>query len=74
GISQYVIAEGIETALDFQLSVDAGAHAVQGYFIPPPCVLPPWEGAEPLCVRDSFNPTHTHVALNTYSLKDQEQR
>ncbi|KGP00961.1 hypothetical protein JT27_14135 [Alcaligenes faecalis] len=74
GISQYVIAEGIETALDFQLSVDAGVHALQGYFIEPPCLLPPWEGAEPLCVRDSFNPTHTHVALNTYSLKDQEQR
>lgn len=74
GISQYVIAEGIETALDFQLSVDAGVHAVQGYLIEPPCVLPPWEGAEPLCVRDSFSPTHTHVALNTYSLKDQEQR
>lgn len=74
GISQYVIAEGIETALDFQLSVDAGVHAVQGYFIEPPCFLPPWVGAEPLCVRDSFNPTHTHVALNTYSLKDQEQR
>ena len=74
GISQYVIAEGIETELDFQLSVDAGVHAVQGYFIASPCVQPPWEGAEPLSVRDSFNPTHTNFALNRYSLKDQEQR
>ncbi len=70
GISQYVIAEGIETALDFQVSVDAGVHAVQGYFIVPSCIQPPWEGEEPLCVRDSFSPTHTHVALNTYALKD----
>lgn len=74
GISQYVIAEGIETEQDFRLSVDAGVHAVQGYFITSPCVQPPWEGAEPLSVRDSFNPTHTNFALNRYSLKDQEQR
>ena len=74
GIGQYVIAEGIETPLDFQLSVDAGVHAVQGYLIKPPCVQPPWEGAEPCCVRDSFNPSHTNFALNKYSSKDQEQR
>lgn len=74
GIGQYVIAEGIETPLDFQLSVDAGVHAVQGYLIQPPCVQPPWEGAEPCCVRDSFNPSHTSFALNKYSSKDQEQR
>ncbi|MCX5465984.1 EAL domain-containing protein [Alcaligenes parafaecalis] len=73
-ISQYVIAEGIETELDFQLSVDAGVHAVQGYLIASPCVHPPWEGAEPLFVRDSLNPTHPNFALNSYSLKDQEQR
>lgn len=74
GIGQYVIAEGIETPLDLQLSVDAGVHAVQGYLIQPPCVQPPWEGAEPCCVRDSFNPSHTNFALNKYSSKDQEQR
>ncbi|QTC01527.1 EAL domain-containing protein [Alcaligenes sp. SORT26] len=74
GISQYVIAEGIETALDYQLSVEAGVHAVQGYLIAPPSVQPPWEGAAPLCVQDSFNPTHTNFAFKKYSLKDQEQR
>lgn len=74
GISQYVIAEGIETALDLQHCVDAGVHAIQGYFIAPPSVQPPWERAEPLWVQDSFKPTHTNAALNRYSLKDQEQR
>ncbi|MGO3131440.1 MAG: EAL domain-containing protein [Alcaligenes sp.] len=74
GIGQCVIAEGIETALDLQLSVDAGVHAVQGYLIKPPCVQPPWGGAKPWCVRDSFNPAHTNVVLNKYSSKEQEHR
>lgn len=62
-MSQQVVAEGIETDLDLQLSVDAGVHAVQGNFITPPTVQPPWNGAVPLCVRDSFTPTHNPVSL-----------
>lgn len=69
-ISPYVIAEGIETSLDFQLSVDAGVHAVQGYFIEPPSVQPPWDGAESVCVRDRFSPNHNNVAPNKHPLKD----
>lgn len=67
-VSQYVVAEGIETEGDLQLSIDAGAHAVQGYFIKSPSIQPPW-GAEPVCVQDSFNPTHRSIAINQYFLE-----
>ncbi len=59
GISQYVIAEGIETELDFQLSADAGVHAVQGYLIASPCVHPPMGGGGTL-VRSRQFKSHTH--------------
>ncbi len=67
GLSQYVVAEGIETEDDLQLSIDAGAHAVQGYFIDLPRIQPPWRAA-PVCVQDSFNPTHHSIATNQYLL------
>lgn len=62
-MSHQVVAEGIETDLDLQLSVEAGVHAVQGHFITPATVQLPWNGAVPLCVRDSFTPTHNPVSL-----------
>lgn len=58
GLSQHVVAEGIESEVDLQLSIDAGAHAVQGYFIEHPSIQPPWKGATPVYIQDSFNPSH----------------
>lgn len=66
-VSRYVVAEGIETEDDLRLSIDAGAHAVQGYFIAPPSIQPPW-GTVPVCVQDSFNPAHRSMAINQYFL------
>lgn len=64
-LSQYVVAEGIESESDLLLSIDAGAHAVQGYFIQLPSIQPPWQAA-PVCVQDSFNPAHRSIAINQY--------
>lgn len=65
-VSQYVIAEGVESENDLQLSIDAGVHAAQGHLIEPPSIQPLWR-AEPVWVQDSFSPAHRSVAINQFS-------
>lgn len=53
---RYVVVEGIETREDLVLSRDAGAHAVQGYFMAQPCVRPPWI-RNPVLLNEVFSST-----------------
>lgn len=66
-ISPCVITEGVETALDFQQCVAAGARAIQGYFIEPSCVQPSWRLMEPFFVQDYFSYMHHNVAMRRFN-------
>src|SRR5690606_15020209 len=53
GHCHYVVAEGIECAADLDTSRSAGVHAVQGYFMSKPSLLPEWSSV-PTYVEDCF--------------------
>ncbi len=54
---RYVVAEGVESAEDLHASVNAGAQAVQGYFIGRPSLRPAWLSV-PAFVDDFFKSAH----------------
>lgn len=63
-LSQHLIAVGVETDEDLQVSIEAGANAAQGHIIRPPSLLPPWSDATPFYIQDRFAPpTNTYAAF-----------
>lgn len=53
----WVVIEGVETEADVHASLRAGAHAVQGFFVERPRLLPTWL-ALPVLVDDWFKPVN----------------
>jgi EAL domain-containing protein (putative c-di-GMP-specific phosphodiesterase class I) len=60
-----VIADGIATESDLQISLSTGAHAAQGSFIDSLHKSPSWR-ATPLRVQDVFNPIYRDTAMKHY--------
>ncbi len=56
-LSPCVITEGIESERDLTEAVEAGAHALQGYLLGRPYVVPYWLNG-PIVVRDAFELGH----------------
>ena len=54
-VCRYVVAEGVECDRDLNASLDAGVHAIQGYFVGTPSPQPSWLSATAF-VDDFFKP------------------
>jgi len=62
-LSPCVITEGIESERDLADAVEAGTHALQGYLLGRPYVVPYWLNG-PIVVRDAFEMGHPSHALS----------